>query len=152
MTQTNKAPESSKQETSVATVENTNQSPVRSLSILDIDALEKAQPAPYDLMSEYWTPANPGEVKRVIFDRIENSIMEDEKNGEIVELKCAFFYCKENGVTKCIRNGSKRLVGSLENQHIQQGTPLQITYLGKKTNSTNAFKSDNWQVNPLIVS
>lgn len=124
---------------------------LKQLSIDEIDALEKAEVAPYDLTSEYWTPNNPGEKKRVIFDRIDISIMNNEDTGEMIELKCAFFYAKENGSVKCYRNGSKRLVGALESQGIIQGLPLEIIYLGKKSNTTNSFKSDHWEIHPLVI-
>lgn len=117
----------------------------------DMDQLESADKAPIDLMGNYWTPENIGEFKRVIFDRIDASKVLAQDTGEIIELECAFFLVKENGVVKQVLNGSKRLVGALQSYNIVKGTPLEIKYLGKKTNSTNSFKSDNWSVTPLIV-
>jgi hypothetical protein len=118
----------------------------------DIDMLDDSQVGPVDLMSDYWTPQNPGEKKRVIFDRIENSQVLAMDTGELIELECAFFITKENGAVKHLRNGSKRLVGALQTYSIQKGTPLEITYLGKKKNKNGPHSSDNWSLRPLIIN
>lgn len=131
-----------------------NESSLQPISIDDIDALDAAQAAPVDLMSDYWSPEMQGEFKRVIFDRIEITPVKDQATDQILELECAYFFEKDRNTNtvKRIRNGSKRLVGALQSFNIAQGTPLEIRYLGKKTNKTNQFKSDNWQVKPLIVN
>lgn len=113
----------------------------------NIDQLETFEKAEIDLISNYWTPETVGETKRVIFDRLGVTKVLDNGTGEVIDLECAFFFVKENGATKQLVNGSKRLVGALAS--LPQYTPLQITYLGKKSNSTNSFKSDHWVVNPL---
>lgn len=131
-----------------------NDASLSPVSIEDIDALESAQAAPVDLMSDYWSPEMPGEYKRVIFDRIEITSVKDQATDQVLELDCAYFFEKDQATktVKRIRNGSKRLVGALQSFNIAPGTPLEIRYLGKKTNKTNQFKSDNWQVKPLIVN
>lgn len=121
------------------------------VSVDDIDALDNAEAAPVDLMSDYWSPETPGEAKKVIFDRIETTGVLDQTTGELLDLECAYFFVKENGTVKRIRNGSKRLVGAIQSFKLAQGTPLEIRYLGKKANKTNSHKSDNWMVKPLIV-
>jgi hypothetical protein len=126
--------------------------PLSHVSVNNIDALESAEAAPIDLMSNYWSPEIPGELKRVIFDRIDVSPVLAQDTGEVIELECAFFFVKEQGQVKQLRNGSKRLVGALQSYNIQRGTPLEIKYLGKKQNRMNSFKSDNWSVTPLIVN
>lgn len=119
--------------------------------------LEDADELPLDLMSNYWSPALPGETKRVFFDSIKTRAVQDQQNPEVViDLPCAYFFEKvkdKNGVPeiKTISNGSKRLVAAIENNNIQRGTPLVIEYLGKKRNATNSFSSDDWSVKPLIL-
>lgn len=126
--------------------------PMNQLSVNNIDALEAAESSSIDLMSNYWSPEMPGEVKRVIFDRIDISPVLAQDTGEVIDLECAFFFVKENGQVKQLRNGSKRLVGALQSYNILRGTPLEIRYMGKKQNRMNSFKSDNWSVTPLIVN
>ena len=103
-------------------------------------------------MSDYWSPEQKGEFKRVLFDRIENTQIVDQGTGEIIELPCAFFWTTVDGSLKMIRNGSKRLVGQLHAFNLKNNTPLIIKYLGKTTNKTNAFKSDDWSVKQLIIN
>lgn len=124
---------------------------IEQVGVQNIDSLETAEASPINLMSDYWSPENAGEVKRVIFDRIDISPVLSQETGEILDLETAFFFVKENGTVKQLRNGSKRLVGALQAYNVQRGTPLEIRYLGKKQNRMNAFKSDNWSVTPLIV-
>lgn len=120
-------------------------------SLIDLSA---AVAAPVDLMSDYWTPVNIGESKRVYFDRIQPMGVVDQSSGEIIYMDCAFFYWQEQPGQpyKQIRNGSKRLVGAITSFNIQRGTPLEIKYVGKKRNSTNQFLSDNWSITPLQVN
>jgi len=114
--------------------------------------LSKAQELPFDLMADYWTPIEAGENKRVFFDKIATRKVLDLQSNEPIELECAFFLEQKDGQLKPISNGSKRLVGAIESNRIQRGTPLLITFLGKKKNATNSFQSDNWSVKPLIIS
>lgn len=124
--------------------------PIQTMAVDEIDSLEQAQAAPIDLMSDYWSPEQAGEAKRVIFDCIETTDVPDQSTGEVIELECAFFFIKENGHVKRIRNGSKRLVGALA--RIPSRTPLLIKYMGKKRNKNNANLSDNWSITPLIYN
>lgn len=125
---------------------------VAPINVEDIDSLAEATVAPIDLMSEYWTPDNAGEFKRVIFDRIDITPVLAQDTGEVIDLECAFFFIKEGGAIKQICNGSKRLVGAIQAYNINKGTPLEIKFLGKKQNRTNSFKSDNWSVKPLVIN
>lgn len=117
-----------------------------------IPDLSTAEVFPLDLMSDYWTPEVPGENKRVIFVGLSESPVMDINSPEVVHmLPCAFFLERtEKGEVRKIRNGSKRLVASLEN--VPLNCPLLITYLGKKQNRTNSFKSDNWSLKPLKLN
>lgn len=118
--------------------------------------LQSAQILPVDLTSEYWTPTEDGESKRCFFQDIKDSVYVDETSGESIVLPCVIFVEQDkDGNLKTFRNGSKRFVASMESalksHQIVQGTPLLIQYLGKRKNSTNAFKSDTWSIRPLIV-
>jgi len=117
----------------------------------DLPDLDEAAEIPFDLMSDYWTPENRGETKRVFFDCLQMRQVLDQATGEVIDLLSAYFYEKVDGQIKRISNGSKRLVGIFEGGAIKQGTPLQITYLGKKKNATNQFHSDMWSVKPLLI-
>lgn len=129
------------------------QIPLQKVTIANISALDSATVMPVDLMSNYWTPEKPGESKRVIFDRFDNTlVLSSDGTGELIELECAFFFIKEGDTVKRISNGSKRLVGSLQAAKVTNMMALEITYLGKKQNANNAFKSDNWSVKPLIIN
>lgn len=126
--------------------------PTIDLSTLEqMPDLESGSVLPLDLSSEYWTPLNAGEAKRLIFVKIDFTQVQDINDPDVVvSLPCAFFLEKDgvSGV-KQIRNGSKRLVAFLEN--VPAGTPLLITYKGKVPNKRNALKSDNWSIKPIIV-
>lgn len=118
----------------------------------DLPDLAEATAVPVDLIPNYWTPENKGEFKRVFFDTIKDITVLDQQTGELLQLTCAFFYEKVNGQVNTISNGSKRLVGLFEGGQIPRLTPLQITYMGKKKNSTNGFMSDSWSIRPLSLN
>ncbi|KUY20864.1 Uncharacterised protein [Elizabethkingia miricola] len=122
----------------------------------DLPNLSEAKVIPADLTSEYWTPTQSGEFKLCFFQEIKNSTYTDEQTGETIELPCVVMIEQTSaGDLKTIRNGSKRLVASLEDAlhtgKIIQGAPLKIEYLGKQKNATNSFQSDRWSVKPLFV-
>lgn len=122
---------------------------LNSTNLPDLDDFEVV---PIDLSSNYWTPQIPGESKRCYFDSIADIEVQDINDKEIiVEIPCAFFYGSAGKVVSRFANGSKRLVAVLKNNHIERGTPLEITFLGKVKNSTNSFKSDSWSVKPLML-
>ncbi len=117
----------------------------------------EAKEIPIDLSSSYWTPTEEGEEIRGFYQRIENSTYVNEKSGEVIELPCIILIAqnKEGNVTT-IRNGSKRLVASIEDAvkdgRISEGMPLLIKYMGDEKNKTNAFKSARWSIKPLIIN
>ena len=113
--------------------------------------LDDAQVLPMDLMSTYWTPEAANESKNVVFSHIDDSTLVDPDSGEVKTLRTAFFFEQKDGEVRSVRNASKRLVGAIESNMIARGTPLRITYLGKKKNVNNAFKSDDWAVKPLLI-
>jgi hypothetical protein len=118
--------------------------------IIKLDAiptLDDYVPASVDLSGEYWTPEE-GETKRLIFWSVEQRTVPDQKDAnKLVDLQCCVFIDPQaSGQHKTLANGSKRLVAAFENTEMQQGTPVQITYVGKKRNRTNANLSDHWSV------
>jgi hypothetical protein len=118
-----------------------------------IPSLNDAQVAPVDLMSDYWTPEQSGETKRMYFVRIApRNVVDQQDPSKVIPLDCAFFLENSNGEVKSVSNGSKRLVGALESINAQNGMPFEIKYLGKKRNKSNAFSSDNWSIKPLMIA
>lgn len=117
--------------------------------------LTESKELPFDLMADYWTPEAKNESKRLFFDKIALRLVKDMNTDATIELECAFFLEQtvENGKkqVKTVSNGSKRLVGALQANNIQKGTPLLVTYKGKKKNASNNFQSDDWSIKPLIV-
>lgn len=114
--------------------------------------LDDAVEYPVDLMADYWTPETPGEAKRLYFDKIAPRLVKDVSSDAMLELECAFFVESKDGELKSISNGSKRLVGAIQSNGIQRGTPLLITFMGKKKNKSNSYMSDNWSIKPLVVN
>ena len=121
-------------------------------SIHSLPDLGEAEVLPIDMMTDYWTPEEKGETKRIFFNEIRDRDVLDKDSGEVFKLTCAYFMEKqEDGSYKTICNGSKRLVGVFEGSDITKYAPFEIVYMGKKSNSTNSFKSDSWSVKPLII-
>ena len=105
------------------------------------------EPTSIDLQQEYWTPTDPGDSKRAFFWGIENRKCRDEKTDEEIELPCVILVVQdEDGNLKSVANGSKRLVGIFESNDLEQETPVEITFKGKKKNKTNSNSSDTWSV------
>ena len=81
----------------------------------------------------------------------------ENESGDTVMLPCIIMLAQDkDGNFNTIRNGSKRLVatieGAIESGEIVLGqTPVRITYIGKVKNKTNQFKSDRWSVKPIIL-
>lgn len=148
------------QSSEVATQSNVSQNVVvrqeNGIQIADLNAgipdLSKSTVAPMDLMGDYWTPENQGETKRLFFVRIASRKVISQQDGSLIDLDCAFFLENNGKEVVSVTNGSRRLVGALENINAQTGMAFQITYLGKKRNRTNAHASDNWSIKPLMIA
>lgn len=121
-------------------------------SVIPPEELENAEPAPVDIMSDYWTPQAFGESKKVIFQKIAPWPVVDQQTGEVIELDSVFFTTFVNGSLRMMRNGSKRLVGVFQGNNVPPGTAWLITYKGKKRNRTNANSSDDWECKPLVYN
>ena len=131
-----------------------------SVAISTLPDLSTAIEEPVELGYTYWTPVNIGEAKRGVVIGIENAYYDkvDDSSGEVTELElpCVIFAeQKPDGTWLKISNGSKRLVGLVENclktgSIIAGKTAIQIKYTGKRKNSTNGFSSDTFEVKPLL--
>ena len=121
-------------------------------------SLDDAQELPIDLCGNYWSPEQAGEFKKIFFVEIKpQKVLSATNPDELIDLDCAFFLEKKaDGTVQTITNGSRRLVGILEqyveNGSLKKGTALKITYMGKRKNKTNNFQSDNWSVKPLLIN
>lgn len=128
------------------------------LSKNDLPSLEDAQELPIDLCGNYWTPEKPGEFRKMYFVEIKpQKVLSATSPDELIDLDCATFLEKSaDGTVQTVTNGSRRLVGILEqyieNGSLKSGMPLKITYMGKRKNKTNNFQSDNWSVKPLRIN
>ena len=58
------------------------------LNPANISQLAAMEPAPLELMSDYWSPVQVGESKKVIFDRIDFAQVIEQNTGELAELEC----------------------------------------------------------------
>lgn len=124
----------------------------------NLPSLKDAQELPIDLCGNYWTPEMPGDFKRVFFVEIKpQKVLSAQGTGELIDLDCAVFAEQnEEGALLTVTNGSRRLVGILEQYVndgiVKRGTPLKITFMGKRKNKTNSYSSDNWSVKPLRIN
>jgi hypothetical protein len=123
-------------------------------STISLFEMEHAEIIPVEVGTEYFTPKNPGEQKRVIFDKILVVEMLVNRNNEMipVALETAFFFevRPEHGIVR-VANASKRLIGILQDAKVPSKTALLLTYQGKEKNKNNAYFSDRWSVMPLNV-
>lgn len=121
-----------------------------------LPGLDDAQELPFDMAGDYWSPEKSGESKSVYFVEIKTQkVLSANGTGELIDLDCAVFIELQEGIAHTILNGSRRLVGTLEQllaaARLKQGMPLKITYMGKKKNKSNGFSSDNWSIKPLVI-
>ena len=128
----------------------------------NVPDISKLKPAVLAIGNDYWTPEGEGEYKNCFVLGIEDQEHQrmGEEGDEIPEsiiLACVVIAEQTKDGYKQWANGSKRLVGTIEdalkNGTIEAGiTPLQITYIGKKKNQTNSFKSDSWDIRPMVAA
>lgn len=118
--------------------------------------LHKAKISPRELSSTYWTPETEGEYKVGVAMEIKEETYENDK-GDTIKLPCVIMLSQEeDGSFSTIRNGSKRLVATIESA-VESGeitlgsTPIRIAYIGKVKNKTNSYQSDRWSVKPIIL-
>lgn len=128
------------------------------VNVKELPNLHKADVSERELSSEYWTPEESNEYKVGVVAELKEEPYHNEETGETVMLPCVIMLAQnEDGTFGTVRNGSKRLVATIEGA-VESGaiiigqTPVRITFLGKKRNKTNAFSSDRWSVKPIILS
>lgn len=116
--------------------------------------LDKAEAAPLELTSEYWTPTQKGEKRRMYFMDLRNERAIDQQTGSDVDLLVAYFVEPIDGRKRVVRQASRRLTAVFDNfiDRIRPGMAFEITYLGKEKNATNAYMSDRWAVVPLKLA
>lgn len=118
--------------------------------------LSKSTALPTDFTSVYWSPQVEGDTIRAFYNGIEIIPCLDQKTNELIDLPCVLLLAQDPKTKNLInmRNGSKRLVATLrdheEKTTISRGTPLEITYMGKKRNKRNENSSDHWSIKPLV--
>lgn len=134
-------------------MENIKNEAVTTVDFRHLPDLSQAEPEPVELSGEYWTPEKEGETRRLFFVGLNMENVVDMESGETRELLVAQFAENVDGNLRAIRNGSRRLVGIFESfaATIKPGDAFEITYLGKKKNASNSFRSDNWSVKRLII-
>lgn len=127
------------------------------VNLNELPNLHEANESPRELSSEYWTPEKEGEYKVGVIIEVKSEKYVSEDTGEELDLPCVIMLSQNQDKTfSTIRNGSKRLVATIENA-VESGdvkfgqTPVKISYLGNQKNKTNQFKSDRWSVKPLII-
>lgn len=120
------------------------------LSAKSLPDLSKAETADYQFGMDYWNPVE-GEVKRVFFAGFDEQKVPALDGNGAIDLRVAMFVEVVSGEKTMICNGAVRLVSNLEMHDVQVGTPLQITYQGKKKNKTNNYSSDQFTIVPLNV-
>lgn len=127
------------------------------MNVKELPNLHELEPSPREMSSEYWTPEEHGEYKVGVVAEIKEESYTNEETGETIQLPCIIMLSQEkDGSFNTIRNGSKRLVATVEaaanSGEIEFGrTPIRITFVGKKRNKTNAFSSDRWSVKALVL-
>ncbi|TDE53790.1 hypothetical protein [Flavobacterium sp. GT3P67] len=125
-------------------------------NVKELPNLHGVEVSPRELSSEYWTPEKEGEYRVGLVLEVKEETYKSEVTGEPITLPCVIMLSQNEDLSfSTIRNGSKRLVATIEDA-IESGevvygqTPVKITYTGKQKNKTNSFISDKWSVKPLI--
>lgn len=106
---------------------------------------------------DYWSPKDPGEEKLVYIHGVDIHEVPDMDTGELKQLECVMLLEKQDDTLKRLISASRILVGNIKDA-INRGeiipkttlTPVAITFLGKKQNSSNSRISNRWQITPLI--
>ncbi len=121
--------------------------------------LVEAPTAPVPLSIQYWSPEVEGEFKRGWIVAVGMQEVSDLETSELKMLESVLFVEQaDNGQMLRWFNSSKILVANIKSA-IDRGelipnttlTPVQISYIGLKKNSKNAFKSKRFEILPLLV-
>jgi hypothetical protein len=106
--------------------------------------LSKFNKSGLNLVATYWTPAQKGESRKLVFIEVKAIRNIIEETGEEKILPTAVFV--DPLTNEVVHQSSARLVGVFEREHPTTGEAFEINYLGKIKNSTNAYMSDHWSV------
>ena len=123
--------------------------------IMDLPDLENAPVVPLSLVEDYWSPETKGESRKLAFlgtKTVEIPAMDGPNAGEMKEVTYAEFVERQaDGTGKMVTSAAARLVGFFTDRDVPRGTFWHIIYDGKVQNKTNAFKSDAFRINMIIV-
>ena len=120
----------------------------------ELPDLSQAEEFPFDLCGDYWTPLNAGEFKLLFYTGISFEKAKEYNSEKIIDLESATFIERIDNINnRKVICGSRKLVGILEGLQesgkIMIGTPLKITFMGKKKMSKG--DGHNWSIKPLII-
>ena len=123
------------------------------MNLPDLD--EEGIVVPLSLVEDYWTPADRGEVRKLGYlgtKTVTIPSMSEENRGELVEKTYIEFAERQpDGVGKIVTSAAARLVGFFTDRNIPKGTFWKITYQGKVRNKTNAYQSDSFAIEMIVV-
>ncbi len=97
-----------------------------------------------DLISQYWGSqdgARKGDSRRCLFLKMTETVDEHGQVLKVVE----FVWKNETGEKEIFRNASIKLVSAVVDSNIAEGTPLQITFKGKRKGSSG-HSYDDWSM------
>ena len=124
--------------------------------IMDLPDLDQeGVVVPLSLVEDYWTPESKGETRKLAFLGVKTIMipsMSEENRGELVERTYAEFAERQpDGSGKIVTSAAARLVGFFTDRDVPRGTFWQITYTGKVQNKTNAYKSDSFAIQMIVL-
>jgi hypothetical protein len=97
-----------------------------------------------DLISQYWGSqdgARKGDSRRCIFLKLAETV---DEHGQVLKV-AEFVWKNETGEKEIFRNASVKLVSAVIDSNIPEGTPLQITFKGKRKGSSG-HSYDDWSM------
>lgn len=130
----------------------------KSVQIIDTSTgylpnLDEMVAMPAELIGVYWKPEVEKEKKKMIYqgtETIQVPSMKEENKGQLVDLECAsFMWQNGEGNWQKVLNGGSRLVSGVK--ALKYGVAIEVTYLGKKKNSSNNYDSGVWSIKYLLA-
>ena len=108
------------------------------------------------LETEYWTP-EPGEEKMVYVMGVGFKDIKDQATGVLKPTECVLLAENQGEKIKRFIVAGVILVSNIKDA-IRDGvivpnttlTPISILYIGQIKNKNNAFKSNRWEITPLV--
>lgn len=91
-----------------------------------------------DMSEQYWTPLNPGETKRLIFQELRTESMPDFKDKDVlVDLQVAVFVevCRDpktgNITQQMVKTASTKIVNFVTSKNLPRHACMEVEYKGK---------------------